>query len=94
MASVQCDGMFIGNASIIPFSPRKYLYHAYLAYMQSNGLNRPVSLTRFGTDMAGAMAEYGKEYIRKKSTKGNMRSNIRLAEDAEEWLPAATGGTE
>ena len=62
--------------------------------MQSNGLNRPVSLTRFGTDMAGAMAEYGKEYIRKKSTKGNMRSNIRLAEDAEEWLPAATGGTE
>lgn len=44
--------------------------------------------------MPGSMAEYGKEYIRKKSTKGNMRSNIQLAEDAEEWLPAATGGTE
>lgn len=94
MASVQCDGLFIGNASIIPFSPRKYLYHAYLAYMQSNGLSKPISLNRFATDMPGSMAEYGKEYIRKKSTKGNMRSNIRLADDADEWLPAATGGTE
>lgn len=94
MASIQCDGMFIGNVGITPFNPRKYLYHAYLAYMQSNGLNKTVSLNRFATDMPGSMAEYGKEYIRKKSTKGNMRSNIRLGEDAEEWLPQATGGTE
>ncbi|WP_407644284.1 DNA primase family protein [Erwinia psidii] len=91
LASVQCDGMFIGNASVVPFSPRKYLYHAYLSYMQSNGLSKPVSLTRFGSDMPGAMAEYGKEYIRKKSTKGNMRSNISLNSDADEWLPLATG---
>ncbi|CAI1067552.1 Poxvirus D5 protein-like [Serratia proteamaculans] len=94
MASVQCDGMFVGNASVIPFSPRKYLYHAYMAYMQSNGLKKPVSLTRFGTDMPGAMAEYGKEYLRKKSTKGNIRSNVSLSDDAEEWLPAVTRGTE
>lgn len=57
LASVACDGMFIGNAEIVPFSPRKYLYHAYLAYMRANGLNKPVSLMRFGTDMPGAMAE-------------------------------------
>lgn len=94
MASVQCDGMFVGNASIIPFNPRKYLYHAYMEYMQANGLNKPVSLTRFGTDMPGAMAEYGKEYMRKKSTKGNIRSNVSLSDEAEEWLPAATGGAE
>jgi phage/plasmid-associated DNA primase len=43
--------MFIGNAEIVPFSPRKYLYHAYMAYMRANGLNKPVSLMRFGTDM-------------------------------------------
>jgi phage/plasmid-associated DNA primase len=54
--------MFIGNAEIVPFSPRKYLYHAYMAYMRANGLNKPVSLMRFGTDMPGAMAEYGKKY--------------------------------
>ncbi|EPL6982843.1 DNA primase family protein, partial [Klebsiella pneumoniae] len=41
MASVACDGMFIGNAEIVPFSPRKYLYHAYMAYMRANGLNKP-----------------------------------------------------
>ena len=62
MASVVCDGMFIGNAEIVPFSPRKYLYHAYLAYMRANGLSKPVSLMRFGTDMPGAMSEYGKKY--------------------------------
>ncbi|EOU4265894.1 DUF5906 domain-containing protein, partial [Escherichia coli] len=70
MASVVCDGMFIGNAEIVPFSPRKYLYHAYLAYMRANGLSKPVSLMRFGTDMPGAMAEYGKEYQKRKTKHG------------------------
>ncbi|EMB2766870.1 DNA primase, partial [Escherichia coli] len=34
MASVMCDGLLVGNAEIVPFSPRRYLYHAYLAYMR------------------------------------------------------------
>ncbi|EPH7577189.1 DNA primase family protein [Escherichia coli] len=62
MSLVKCEGMMVGNAEIVPFSPRRYLYHAYLAYMSAHGLGKPVSLTRFGTDMPGAMAEYGKEY--------------------------------
>jgi phage/plasmid-associated DNA primase len=33
----QTNGMFMGNASIIPRNYRKYLYHAYLAYMEANG---------------------------------------------------------
>ncbi|HEI2462302.1 TPA: DNA primase [Escherichia coli] len=86
MASVVCDGMFIGNAEIVPFSPRKYLYHAYLAYMRANGLNRPVSLMRFGTDMPGAMAEYGKEY-QKRKTKHGIRSNVTLHDDSNDWMP-------
>lgn len=77
LASVACDGMFIGNAEIVPFSPRKYLYHAYLAYMRANGLNKPVSLMRFGTDMPGAMSEYGKKYEKRK-TKHGIRSNVTL----------------
>ncbi len=93
-ASPQCDGMFIGNAEIVPFSPRRYLYHAYMAYMRANGLSKPVSLTRFGTDMPGAMAEYGKAYLRRKSTKGHMRSNLTLSRDAEAWLPFAAGEQE
>ncbi|WP_213786392.1 DNA primase family protein [Citrobacter portucalensis] len=90
MASVVCDGMFIGNAEIVPFSPRKYLYHAYLAYMRANGLNKPVSLMRFGTDMPGAMAEYGKEY-QKRKTKRGIRSNVTLHDDSDDWMPLGSG---
>ncbi|EMF21848.1 primase-like DNA-binding domain-containing protein [Citrobacter freundii] len=93
MASVACDGMFIGNAEIVPFSPRKYLYHAYLAYMRANGLNKPVSLMRFGTDMPGAMAEYGKEY-QKRKTKHGIRSNVTLHDDSGDWMPSCAATTE
>ncbi|AOR63228.1 DNA primase [Pectobacterium quasiaquaticum] len=98
MALVECEGMIVGNAEMVPFSPRRYLYHSYLSYMSAHGLGRPVSLTRFGTDMPGAMAEYGKEYKRKQCTKGADKgrtiSNVLLAEAAEGWLPAAIGVTE
>lgn len=93
MASVACDGMFIGNAEIVPFSPRKYLYHAYMAYMRANGLNKPVSLMRFGTDMPGAMAEYGKKYEKRK-TKHGIRSNVTLHDDSGDWMPSCSGTSE
>ena len=89
MASVACDGMFIGNAEIVPFSPRKYLYHAYMAYMRANGLNKPISLMRFGTDMPGAMAEYGKKYEKRK-TKHGIRSNVTLHDDSGDWMPSCS----
>lgn len=93
MASVVCDGMFIGNAEIVPFSPRKYLYHAYLAYMRANGLNKPVSLMRFGTDMPGAMSEYGKKYEKRKTRHG-IRSNVTLHDDSDDWMPSCSGTSE
>lgn len=93
MESVACDGMFIGNAEIVPFSPRKYLYHAYMAYMRANGLNKPVSLMRFGTDMPGAMAEYGKRYEKRK-TKHGIRSNVTLNDDSEDWMPSCNSNSE
>lgn len=93
MASVVCDGMFIGNAEIVPFSPRRYLYHAYLAYMRANGLNKPVSLMRFGTDMPGSMAEYGKEY-QKRKTKHGIRSNVTLHDDSDDWMPSCNNNSE
>ena len=43
MSSVMCDGLLVGNAEIIPFSPRRYLYHAYLAYMRAHGFGKPVN---------------------------------------------------
>lgn len=93
LSSVACDGMFIGNAEIVPFSPRRYLYHAYMAYMRANGLNKPVSLMRFGTDMPGAMAEYGKKYEKRK-TKHGIRSNVTLHDDSEDWMPSCNSTSE
>jgi len=93
MASMVCDGMLIGNAEIVPFSPRRYLYHAYLAYMRANGLSKPVSLMRFGTDMPGAMAEYGKKY-EKRRTKHGIRSNVTLSDDSEDWMPSCANHSE
>ncbi|KMW73193.1 DNA primase [Photorhabdus luminescens subsp. luminescens] len=90
IASNEADGMLIGNAEIMPFNPCKYLYHAYLAYMKGNNLNKPVSVTRFGMDMPGALAEYGLPYLRKKSKQG-IRSNMNLnIETANEWMPKLT----
>ncbi|MEQ2027936.1 toprim domain-containing protein [Xenorhabdus szentirmaii] len=90
VASHEADGLLIGNAEIVPFNPRKYLYHAYLAYMKGNNLNKPVSVTRFGMDMPGALAEYNQHYLRKKSKQG-IRSNLSLNIDtAIEWLPKLT----
>ncbi|MEB7889179.1 primase-like DNA-binding domain-containing protein [Hafnia alvei] len=89
-AAAECNGLLVGNAEIVPFNPWRYLYHTYLAYMRGNGLTKPVSLTRFGTDMAGAMAEYGAKYEKKKTMYG-MRSNMSIKEEANEWMPAATG---
>ncbi|MBD2781612.1 toprim domain-containing protein [Xenorhabdus szentirmaii] len=87
VASHEADGLLIGNAEIVPFNPRKYLYHAYLAYMKDNNLNKPVSVTRFGMDMSGALAEYSQHYLRKKSKQG-IRSNLNLNIDtAIEWMP-------
>lgn len=86
--------MFNGNAEIVPFSPRSYFYHACMAYMRANGPSKPVSLTRFGMDMPGALAQYGKAYLRKKSTKGHMRSNFILSQEAEAWLLFASGEQE
>ncbi|MBD2782792.1 primase-like DNA-binding domain-containing protein, partial [Xenorhabdus szentirmaii] len=87
VASHEADGLLIGNAEIVPFNPRKYLYHAYLAYMKGNNLNKSVSVTRFGMDMPDALTEYGLPYLRKKSKQG-IRSNMSLnIETANEWMP-------
>ncbi|EMU8710142.1 DNA primase [Escherichia coli] len=92
MASVMCDGLLVGNAEIVPFSPRRYLYHAYLAYMRAHGFGKPVTLTRFGKDMPEAMAEYGREYMKRK-TKHGLRSNVTLTEESEDWMPSCVSVT-
>ncbi|HCT8709941.1 TPA: toprim domain-containing protein [Raoultella ornithinolytica] len=81
------NGMFMGNASIIPRNYRKYLYHAYLAYMEANGYRNVLSLKMFGLGMPMMLKEYGLNY-EKRHTKQGIQTNLSLKEESYgDWLP-------
>ncbi|MEQ1968162.1 primase-like DNA-binding domain-containing protein [Xenorhabdus nematophila] len=81
------SGMLMGNANITPPAPRKYLYHAYMSYMQGNGNKNSLSLTTFGRSIDSALKELGKRYLRERTMYG-YRTNLELNEtEAEDWLP-------
>ncbi|EAA5390418.1 DNA primase [Salmonella enterica] len=83
----QTNGMFMGNASIIPRNYRKYLYHAYLAYMEANGYRNVLSLKMFGLGLPMMLKEYGLNYERR-HTKQGIQTNLSLKEESYgDWLP-------
>lgn len=83
----QTNGMFMGNASIIPRNYRKYLYHAYLAYMEANGYRNVLSLKMFGLGLSMMLKEYGLNY-EKRHTKQGIQTNLSLKEESYgDWLP-------
>ncbi|MCS4320293.1 phage/plasmid-associated DNA primase [Serratia sp. BIGb0234] len=83
----QTNGMFMGNANIIPRQPRNYLYHAYLVYMEANGYKHVLSLKMFGLGLPMMLKEYGLNY-EKRHTKQGTQTNLTLREDSNgDWLP-------
>ena len=87
------NGMLVGNLGIIPFNPRKYVYHAYIEYIRNTGLNNPLSLTQFGTSLSYALNENGKQYMKKRYTAG-IKTNLELNSNADkDWLPKAEDPT-
>lgn len=83
----QTNGMFMGNANIIPRQPRNYLYHAYLVYMEANGYKHVLSLKMFGLGLPMMLKEYGMNY-EKRHTKQGTQTNLMLREDSNgDWLP-------
>ncbi|BDA95971.1 DNA primase [Citrobacter freundii] len=83
----QTNGMFMGNVSIIPRNYRKYLYHAYLAYMEANGYRNVLSLKMFGLGLPMMLKEYGLNY-EKRHTKQGIQTNLSLKEESYgDWLP-------
>lgn len=83
----QTSGLFMGNASIIPRNYRKYLYHAYLAYMEANGYRNVLSLKMFGLGLPMMLKEYGLNY-EKRHTKQGIQTNLSLKEESYgDWLP-------
>ncbi|MCV5591071.1 winged helix-turn-helix domain-containing protein, partial [Escherichia coli] len=50
--------------------PREYLYHAYLAFMQYNGFQNPLSVLKFRQAVIAIMKERGHEFAEKKGAVG------------------------
>lgn len=81
------DGMYMGNANIIPRQPRLYLYHAYLLYMEAHGYRNALSLTMFGKGLSAMLKEYGLNYEKRRTNQG-MQTNLALREESNaDWLP-------
>ncbi|HGY4932293.1 TPA: primase-helicase zinc-binding domain-containing protein, partial [Citrobacter braakii] len=75
------DGMYMGNANIIPRQPRLYLYHAYLVYMEAHGYKNTLSLTMFGKGLSSMLKEYGLNYGKRRTNQG-MQTNLALREES------------
>jgi len=77
----------IGNANITPANPRKYLYHAYLSYMEARGHKYLLNLTVFGRAVPQTLREYEIALLKRRTNQG-MQTNLILSEDCEaDWLP-------
>jgi putative DNA primase/helicase len=81
------NGLYMGNANIVPANPRKYLYHAYLSYMEARGHKYPLNLTAFGRAIPQTLREYEITLLKRKTNQG-IQTNLVLSEDCEaDWLP-------
>ncbi len=81
--------MLIGNLGIIPFIPKKYLYHAYIEYVRNTRLNNPLSLSGFGASLNYAIKENRKAYIKKRTNIG-VETNLVINPDmCKNWLDKA-----
>lgn len=81
----ECSGMLVGNRNP-PLFPRVYLYHAYLAFLEANGFDKPLTLNKFAEGMESAMREFNHEYRKERKTRGVV-TNVELSGSAEDWLP-------
>ncbi len=63
----QTNGMFMGNANIMPRQPRNYLYHAYLVYMESQGYKNVLTLKMFGLGLPLMLKEHGLNYDKQRT---------------------------
>lgn len=71
----------------IPRNYRKYLYHAYLAYMEANGYRNVLSLKMFGLRQPMMLKEYSLNY-EKRHTKQGGQTNLSLKEESYGGLAA------
>ncbi|MCW0314837.1 hypothetical protein NB694_004637 [Pantoea ananatis] len=86
-ATAEPNGLLMGSASIRPLQPRRYLYHACLAYMEASGHRNPLSMKTFSQALESILREYGRNYL-KRRTKLGMQTNLGLTDESSaDWLP-------
>ena len=82
-------GLFMSNA-IRSLNPKRYLYHAYLSFMEPRRHQHPLSLTTFGQAVPQTLKEYGRILLKRRTNSGVL-TNLTLHEDSEaDWLPACS----
>ena len=83
------DGMMIGKYST-PVQFKRFLYHAYITFIENNNLKNPLSLRNFVNALPAAMKEYGLEVIIRARHGEGRRTNLHLDYDkCNDWFPDA-----
>ena len=83
------DGMMIGKYST-PIQFKRFLYHAYITFIENNNLKNPLSLRNFVNALPAAMKEYGLEVIIRARHGEGRRTNLHLDYDkCNDWFPDA-----
>ena len=88
------DGMMIGKYST-PVQFKRFLYHAYITFIENNNLKNPLSLRNFVNALPAAMKEYGLEVIIRARHGEGRRTNLHLDYDkCNDWFPDAALGVD
>lgn len=83
------DGLMIGKYST-PIQFKRFLYHAYITFIENNNLKNPLSLRNFVTALPSAMKEYDVEVIIRARHSEGRRTNLHLDYDkCNDWFPDA-----
>lgn len=83
------DGMMIGKYST-PVQFKRFLYHAYITFIENNNLKNPLSLRKFVNALPSAMKEYDVEVIIRARQSEGRRTNLHLDYDkCNDWFPDA-----
>ncbi|MCX0422561.1 toprim domain-containing protein [Aeromonas veronii] len=79
------NGMRMGGKTDVLRNPRRYFYHAYLAYMEYHGLERPHSVNAVSRSLKQMAKELGSEYKTRRSD--GVITNIVLTDEVDEFMP-------
>lgn len=79
------NGLRMGGKTDVIRNPRRYFYHAYLAYMEYHGLERPHSVNAVSRSLKQMAKELGSDYKTRRSD--GVITNIVLTDEVEEFMP-------